>query len=387
MRFESLDIFCEVIDNFGDIGVVYRLAKELKKTYNTSLQIRVIINRLDEFMQLNKNARDTDYQVIDDIIYIKKTFFVKNICTFLPANVIIEAFGCSLIDEYLERAKECSSLLINLEYLSGESWIEDVHLVESPLGDCKLKKIFFMPGFTKKSGGVIIDTLFLERKAKVLSNKEFYLDKFISDLDYKNMFIGTIFSYEKNFKPLIDTLRKNKKNNCLLVLGEKSQQSFLELFKSFNVSIVSENVFKIENITIKFMPFLEQEEYEELICAVDFNFARGEDSFIRVLLTGKPFLWHIYLQENFLHMDKLEGFIERYTETLISTDKNSVDIHTKLLRDYNFRETNNLDIGSEDYFNFFQNFEKIEVLTKQYSDFIISNCNLIDKLNRLILKY
>lgn len=34
MVIKSLDIFCEIIDNFGDIGVVYRLAKELKVFYN-----------------------------------------------------------------------------------------------------------------------------------------------------------------------------------------------------------------------------------------------------------------------------------------------------------------------------------------------------------------
>ncbi|MGL5542305.1 MAG: elongation factor P maturation arginine rhamnosyltransferase EarP, partial [Fusobacteriaceae bacterium] len=39
-----MDIFCQVIDNFGDVGVVYRLANQLKKKY----RIRIFIDSLKE---------------------------------------------------------------------------------------------------------------------------------------------------------------------------------------------------------------------------------------------------------------------------------------------------------------------------------------------------
>ena len=57
MIIKSLDIFCEIIDNFGDIGVVYRLAKELKTFYNDNVKIRVILNRVNEFVNMNKKAK------------------------------------------------------------------------------------------------------------------------------------------------------------------------------------------------------------------------------------------------------------------------------------------------------------------------------------------
>ncbi|MGL5803105.1 MAG: elongation factor P maturation arginine rhamnosyltransferase EarP, partial [Cetobacterium sp.] len=293
MIIKSLDIFCEIIDNFGDIGVVYRLAKELKTFYNDNVKIRVILNRVNEFVNMNKKAKDTDYQEIDGIIYMTNEYLAKNICTFSPANVIIEAFGCNILETYLEKAKLESSLLINLEYLSGEDWIEGIHLMESPLGAEKLKKFFFMPGFTEKSGGVIVDKLFLNRKKSVLENKKFYLEKYIPEID-ESYFLGTIFSYEKNFLPLIDVLLENGKQNCLLILGEKSQMSINKIIKNLNFTYSSEGIYKYKNILIKFMPFLEQEEYEELINLADYNFVRGEDSFVRALLTGKPFVWHIY---------------------------------------------------------------------------------------------
>ena len=387
MIIKSLDIFCEIIDNFGDIGVVYRLAKELKTFYNDNVKIRVILNRVNEFVNMNKKAKDTDYQEIDGIIYMTNEYLAKNICTFSPANVIIEAFGCNILETYLEKAKLESSLLINLEYLSGEDWIEGIHLMESPLGAEKLKKFFFMPGFTEKSGGVIVDKLFLNRKKSVLENKKFYLEKYIPEID-ESYFLGTIFSYEKNFLPLIDVLLENGKQNCLLILGEKSQMSINKIIENLNFTYSSEGIYKYKNILIKFMPFLEQEEYEELINLADYNFVRGEDSFVRALLTGKPFVWHIYLQEEMAHMDKIDGFIKRYDETLKSLGLNKeLGIHTKLLRDYNLRDSNSLELGNEKFDDFFKEFENISKLSQSYSEYIELKCNLIDKLNEFILKY
>lgn len=388
MDIKSLDIFCEIIDNFGDIGVVYRLAKELKNLYGDRVEIRVFLNRVDEFISINKKAKLVEYQEIDGIVYITNEYLAKNICTFSPANVIIEAFGCNILEEYLERAKEESSLLINLEYLSGEDWIEDIHLMESPLGAPKLKKYFFMPGFTEKTGGVIVDSLFLDRKKSVLKNKDMYLNKYIPEIEKEDYFIGTIFSYEKNFLPLLDVLIENKRKNCLLILGEKSQTSIKSIIQDLDGVTSKDDIYQYRNIMFKFMPFLEQEEYEELINLVDYNFVRGEDSFVRALLTGKPFIWHIYLQDEMAHMDKIEGFVGKYRDTLEKVGlKGALDTHIELLRDYNLRDSNSLELGKESFDNFFKKFEEISKLSQNYSEYIELKCNLIDKLNEFILKY
>lgn len=388
MDIKSLDIFCEIIDNFGDIGVVYRLAKELKNLYGDRVEIRVFLNRVDEFISINKKAKLVEYQEIDGIIYITNEYLAKNICTFSPANVIIEAFGCNILEKYLERAKVESSLLINLEYLSGEDWIEDIHLMESPLGAPKLKKYFFMPGFTEKTGGVIVDSLFLDRKKSVLKNKDVYLNKYIPEIEKEDYFIGTIFSYEKNFLPLLDVLIENKRKNCLLILGKKSQISIKSIIQDLDGVTSKDDIYQYRNIMFKFMPFLEQEEYEELINLVDYNFVRGEDSFVRALLTGKPFIWHIYLQDEMAHMDKIEGFVGKYRDTLEKVGlKGALDTHIELLRDYNLRDSNSLELGKESFDNFFKKFEEISKLSQNYSEYIELKCNLIDKLNEFILKY
>ena len=55
-----------------------------------------------------------------------------------------------------------------------------------------------MPGFTEKTGGLIIDSSEKTKDRDVLN--EFYRG------EYKNKKIGTVFSYEHNFEKLIEDL-------------------------------------------------------------------------------------------------------------------------------------------------------------------------------------
>ena len=387
MELKTLDIFCEIIDNYGDIGVVYRTAKELQKIFPES-KIRVFLNRLDEFKKINSQVIDLPSQNIDGIEYITFDYLRDNANELLTAQVIIEAFGCQIPEEYMEIAYDNSELLINLEYLSAEDWIEDFHLQSSPLGRGKLKKVFFMPGFTEKSGGVIADSNYLERIQRVLENKEFYEKKYLSDIeDRENKIIGTLFSYEKNFTPLLEDLKKLDKDVVILAMGEKTQDSLRKILKNFSIEDFR-NSLKYGKIEIRFLNFLNQEEYEELINIVDFNFVRGEDSFIRAVLTGKPYMWHIYCQEEYAHMDKIEGFLDKYRRVIENfSDEDFLLNMEKFFKDYNFRKENSLELGKESYLYFFENLAKIEKYNTIFRDFLIQKCNLINKLKDFIEKH
>lgn len=387
MELKTLDIFCEIIDNYGDIGVVYRTAKELQKIFPKS-KIRAFLNRLDEFKKINSQVLDLPSQNIDGIEYITFDYLRDNANELLTAQVIIEAFGCQIPEEYMEIAYDNSELLINLEYLSAEDWIEDFHLQSSPLGRGKLKKVFFMPGFTEKSGGVIADSNYLERIQRILENKEFYEKKYLSDIeDRENKIVGTLFSYEKNFTPLLEDLKKLDKDVVILAMGEKTQDSLRKILKNFSIEDFR-NSLKYGKIEIRFLNFLNQEEYEELINIVDFNFVRGEDSFIRAVLTGKPYMWHIYCQEEYAHMDKIEGFLDKYRRVIENfSDEDFLLNMEKFFKDYNFRKENSLELGKESYLYFFENLAKIEKYNTIFRDFLIQKCNLINKLKDFIEKH
>lgn len=345
MKIESIDIFCEVIDNYGDVGVSYRLARELKKYYPLK-KIRLIIDKTDELNLIKKN--------FDNIEIIKFSELNEQIKT---SDLIIECFACNIPCIYMEKAYTESKILINLEYFSSEDWIEDFHLQESFLGKGNLRKFFFMPGISPKSGGLIIDNDFIKRKETVEKNRSFYLKKFNLEEGYD--LIGSIFSYEKNFEELISTLNKLGKKILLLIMSEKTQRNFIKYF---------DNVNKYDKIQFVKLPFYPYDEYEEILSLCDFNFVRGEDSFARALLLGKPFLWHIYPQTENTHMIKLKSFLNRYCPDC------------KELKD-SFIRYNSSD---DSYEYFFKNLNKIEEHNKKYSQYLLKNCNLIKNLNNFL---
>ena len=343
MEIDSIDIFCQVIDNYGDVGVAYRLAREFKRVYPNK-KLRFVINQIEE-LNLIRKSEDIEIILYKDISKIENS-----------ADLIIESFGCEIPKEYMDKALKKSKLIINLEYFSAEKWVDDFHLQESFLGG-NLKKYFFIPGLSEKSGGILLDNEFLERKKKVEANKEYYLEKF--EIKEKYDLIGSVFSYEKNFGSLIEELKKLGKKIILLMLSEKTQKNFIKYFDNGN------NYDKIKFVKL---PFFTYDKYEELLALCDFNLVRGEDSFVRALLLGKPFLWHIYPQDENTHIKKLESFLEKYCS-------NNKELKQTFI---------NYNINKDDFSYFFKNFKEIEKYNKNYANYLIKNCNLMEKLINFI---
>ena len=343
MKIRSIDIFCQVIDNYGDVGVAYRLAREFKRVY-LNKKLRFIINQMEE-LNLIKKSEEIEIITYQDISKIENS-----------ADLIIESFGCEIPKEYMDRALKNSKLIINLEYFSAEDWVDDFHLQESFLGE-NLKKYFFIPGLSKKSGGILLDNEFLERKKKVTKNKRYYLKKI--GINEKYDLIGSVFSYEKNFDFLIEELKKLDKKILLLILSEKTQKNFIKYF---------DNVNNYDKIKFVKLPFFTYDKYEELLALCDFNLVRGEDSFVRALLLGKPFLWHIYPQEGNTHIKKLESFLEKYCP-------NNKELKETFI---------NYNINKDNFSYFFKNFKGIQEHNKEYANYLIENCNLIEKLINFI---
>ena len=343
MKIDSIDIFCQVIDNYGDVGVAYRLAREFKRVYPNK-KLRFVINKTEE-LNLIRKSEDIEIILYKDISKIENS-----------ADLIIESFGCEIPKEYMDKALKNSKLIINLEYFSAEKWVDDFHLQESFLGG-NLKKYFFIPGLSEKSGGILLDNEFLERKKKVEANKEYYLEKF--GIKEKYDLIGSVFSYEKNFGSLIEELKKLGKKIILLMLSEKTQKNFIKYFDNGN------NYDKIKFVKL---PFFSYDKYEELLALCDFNLVRGEDSFVRALLLGKPFLWHIYPQDENTHIKKLESFLEKYCP-------NNKELKQTFI---------NYNINKDDFSYFFKNFKEIEKYNKNYANYLIKNCDLMEKLINFI---
>jgi uncharacterized repeat protein (TIGR03837 family) len=73
-------------------------------------------------------------------------------------------------------------------------------------------------------------------------------------------------------------------------------------------------------LTVRVIPFMPQTDYDRLLWACDLNFVRGEDSWVRAQWAARPFVWHIYPQDENLHHVKLRAFLQKYavnTQSLV----------------------------------------------------------------------
>ena len=113
MRF---DIFCDIVDNYGDAGVCWRLARRLAQTspIHKHDSIRLFCNDLELLNQLaGGDAKSVGMSLNIQILPWNQASLESS---SIP-DVVIEAFGCTLPEEYLsELKKHPDSMIIKLKY-------------------------------------------------------------------------------------------------------------------------------------------------------------------------------------------------------------------------------------------------------------------------------
>ena len=154
----DVDIFCRVIDNFGDAGVMWRLARALR---TEGYAVRLIIDDPTTLCALAGCDSHTPIEKIGSNESIEVCLWEKDwdtdSCPLLTASVVIEGFACRLPPDYQAKMAKTSPAWFNIDYFSAEDWIEDCHLVPSIDPSSGLIKTNYFPGVTEKSGGLIIE--------------------------------------------------------------------------------------------------------------------------------------------------------------------------------------------------------------------------------------
>ncbi|MDR0306325.1 MAG: elongation factor P maturation arginine rhamnosyltransferase EarP [Chitinispirillales bacterium] len=393
MNFSSIDIFCHCVDNFGDAGVVYRFAREFKAS-NPRCRTRVFIDSKETLRAIVKEIDPSKaVQELESILYIDTRALTETLMENLgAADIMVEAFACHIPEPLLEQAYSKSKLIINLEYLSAESWVEGFHLKESLLGCGTARKFFFMPGFTEATGGLILNS----RLAQTRYSGGFDRFQILNDVlntfgitvkPEENKLLGTLFTYERGLDSLLTDLNTQNRKATLLVFGDKSQKSIsaaLERLGGRHDSI-SAQIRTYKNVQLICMPFIDQHSYDTLLCCTDFNFVRGEDSLARAVLSGKPFIWNAYIQDNKYQKVKVEALLE--TMRPFYKNENVFNDYSKLMLTFNDApEESAAQTTSERYVNFLKNLKKHERAAEEMSYFMHLNCNLIEKFNGFLRK-
>jgi len=149
------DIFCDIIDNHGDLGVTWRLSEALA---NRGESVRL-------WIQGDASALDWMAPQGHPRVRVLGWEECPTSPTGPPGDVLLEAFGCeppmAWVQHCAEQGRENEQAFpvwINLEYLSAEAYVERCHGLASPVMSGPGKgqtKWFFYPGFTDKTGGLI----------------------------------------------------------------------------------------------------------------------------------------------------------------------------------------------------------------------------------------
>ena len=226
--------------------------------------------------------------------------------TFQVAEVVIEAFGCELPEAFQAlMAYDTPPVWINLEYLSAESYVARSHGLASPVMNGPARgatKWFFFPGFTPDTGGLL-------READLLRQSQFDRAAWLTALPLDTPIAEdeqciSLFCYEPAALPqLLKQLSQADAQTRLLVAQGRPSAAVAKATQALNMPLNG-----MGQLHISLLPYLSQTDFDHLLWACDFNFVRGEDSLVRALWTGQPFVWHIYPQDDNAHHDKLLAF-------------------------------------------------------------------------------
>jgi uncharacterized repeat protein (TIGR03837 family) len=310
------DIFCTVVDNYGDIGVSWRLARQLAAEH--SLLVRLWVDDLASFRKICPDivpGQESQHSHGVEVRWWREPFPMVN-----PADVVVEAFACNPPASYVAAmaARKPKPAWINLEFLSAENWVRGCHALPSPHPSLPLLKYFFFPGFVAGTGGVLAERGLAQARDRFQSSAAEQAC-FWEDLGLGTPRAGelqvSLFCYPLG--GLATLLRSwavcGTPVRCLVPEGTATEA----LAAFFGAENLAPGVaLRKADLEVRIFPFLDQDVYDRLLWACDLNLVRGEDSFVRAQWAARPLLWQIYPQQAGAHWPKLEAFLELYCQGL-----------------------------------------------------------------------
>jgi len=301
------DIFCNVVDNFGDIGVSWRLARQLAAEHGAS--VRLWVDDLVVFRRLAPTLdAGADVQLLGGI-EVRRWF--TPFPAVEPADVVVETFGCELPASYVEAmaARARPPVWINLEYLSAEPWVGGCHGLPSPHPRLPLTKYFFFPGFAPGTGGVLFERGLAGRRLAYQSDAD-GVARFLASLGVpprtQDEQLVSLFCYpQAPVAALLDAWAGGGRPVRALAFAGTAAADVLAARGLAGGR-------RDGALTAQVLPFLAQDDYDRVLWSCDWNFVRGEDSFVRAQWAARPLVWQAYLQAGDAHRLKVEAFLARY---------------------------------------------------------------------------
>lgn len=314
----SLAIFCKVIDNYGDIGICWRLARQLACEHG--LAVTLWVDDLASFRricpQVDPAAAAQEVQGVAIRHWLGQggSYAASDI-----PDVVIEFFGCELPPSWVEAmaARTPRPVWINYEGLTAEEWVEGCHRLPSMHPRLKLTKHFFFPGFNERTGGLLQEAG-LDARRLAFQQDPAQVAAFLACLGVTPQEAAwrkvSLFCYpDAPVDALFAVWRQDPQPTLCLVPEGVAREQIAAFIGAAPVAGASATR---GQLTVRVLPFVPQPDYDLLLWACELNFVRGEDSWVRAQWAGRPFVWHIYPQDENLHHRKLCAFLQLYAHNL-----------------------------------------------------------------------
>ena len=309
----SWDVFCRVVDNFGDAAVCWRLALQL--AVEQRAHVRLWIDVVPALQALRPEVKPgVGRQVVAGVEVCEWTPAAD---LGAPAEIVVEAFGCGLPEGYVTAMaqQDRRPVWIILEYLSAEAWVTKHHGLPSPHPRLPLQRYFFFPGIVPGTGGVLREAA-LEGRREAFERSPEARNRFWQAFGFASppasALVVSLFGYEN---PAVGDFLKiwaESANKVILAVPANRLRAQVCAFLG-KEDPGDGNILVRGNLEVRFMPFVAQPVYDELLWACDWNFVRGEDSFVRGQWAERPLVWQIYPQHEGVHRLKLDAFFDRYS--------------------------------------------------------------------------
>lgn len=296
-------VFCRVIDYLGDAGVCWRLAADLAGRGET---VQLVIDDASPLHRIAPHGAP-GVEVID----------WRDDLDFEGAEVVIEAFGCDPPERYVAQMAGTipAPCWINLEYLSAEVHAQRSHALPSPQwhgAGRGMTKWFFFPGFGPATGGLLREPGLLRARAA------FERDDWMRALQIQrgaHERVSVLFCYAH---PGIDAwLAALGDQPTLLLVPQGPAQAAVQAALGTGLQRGA--------LRALLLPWLTQPDFDRVLWCSDLSVVRGEDSLVRALWAGAPFVWQLYPQHDAVHLRKLQAFVARWRTDLPTAPPPGVD--------------------------------------------------------------
>ncbi len=310
------DIFCTVVDNYGDIGVCWRLARQLAAEHGVG--VRLWVDDLASFAKICPGivpGRDSQRSHGVEVRWWREPFPAVS-----PADVVVEAFACNPPAGYVAAmaARRPRPAWINLEYLSAEHWVQGCHALPSPHPSLPLVKHFFFPGFAAGTGGLLAEQGLAQardRFRRSAAEQARLWEALGVPAPRAGEMQVSLFCYPHDGVAALLRAWAAGRSPARCLVAEGTATTALSAF--FGAECLAPGTtLRKANLEVRIFPFLDQDRYDRLLWGCDLNLVRGEDSFVRGQWAARPLLWQIYPQEEGAHWPKLEAFLGLYCQGL-----------------------------------------------------------------------